>query len=263
VTRLARGTTTIKPISVVVYFFTLLLGTVAIFWAANVLPSAWTYGNLNRIADHVIAGDRFKPNALVEFATTAEEAANRDPLCNAATQRAAAIIHLRLLELDFEDAEQEEAIDPRLDALRVSIRRALSCSPADPFLWLVLYWVEMNRDGFRAHDVDYLQMSYALGPNEGWIALKRNGLVLAVFDQLPAKLRDKVVAEFANLLNSGFEGELVAILTGPGWKFRGRLLAKLKDVREDYRTDFAKALYHGGYDVVIPGVKLPDARPWD
>jgi hypothetical protein len=154
-------------------------------------------------------------------------------------------------------------IDMQLNALRDSIRRSLACSPADPFLWVVLYWVEINRNGFQPDYLKYLRLSYQLGPNEGWIALKRNGYALAIFQQLPPDLAEMAIAEFATLVDTGFYAETAAILTGPGWPEREMLLSHLKDVSERYKEAFAKAVYKLGYDVNVPGVVLRDPRPWD
>ena len=154
-------------------------------------------------------------------------------------------------------------IDTQLSALRGSIFRSLACSPADPFLWVVLYWVEINRNGFQPRYLEYLRLSYQLGPNEGWIALKRNGYALAIFHQLPPDIADMAIAEFPRLLDSGFYAETVAILTGPGWRERGILVPRLKVVAERHRQAFARTLYKLGYDIQVPGIARTDPRPWD
>jgi hypothetical protein len=40
------------------------------------------------------------------------------------------------------------------------------------------------------------------------------------------------------------------------------LLSSIKDVPEEQRVSFARALYRLGYDVVVPGVSRPESRPW-
>ena len=117
----------------------------------------------------------------------------------------------------------------------------------------MLYWVEINRNGFQPDYLKYLRLSYQLGPNEGWIALKRNGYALAIFRRLPPDLAQMVIAEFANLLNSGFDDAVVKIFEGPGWSQRALLLPQLKGVAEIHREAFAKALYRAGYDVTCTG----------
>jgi hypothetical protein len=245
--------------------FLVLLGAAALAWGAYTLPMFWRQSSIERTARHIIYGDRFKAEAL--FAMMPEiEAAEQAEICRPTALRAAAILRLRVSELAFDDGDRSSipaSIEPQLSALRDSIRRSLACSPADPFLWVVLYWVENTRvGGFRPDYLEYLRLSYRLGPNEGWVGAKRNGLAFAVFEQLPPDVADMALAEFANLLKSGFYGEAITTFTGPGWRVRDLLLPRLKGVAERHRQAFSRALYALGYNVVIPGIQNPDPRPW-
>jgi hypothetical protein len=214
---------------------------------------------IERVATHVIEGDPFKSKVLASIMPMVEAAEQAEP-CRPVAVRSAAIIRTRLAEQAIVDAEE---IDAQLSALSDSIHRSLACSPTDPFLWAVLYWVESTEQGFQPHYLDYLRLSYRLGPNEGWIGLKRNGLTLAVFKQLPPDLAEMGIEEFVKLLDSGFVDQTIAIITGPGWRERKLILPRLKDVALRNRQAFAKALYRLGYDVVVPGIVPPDPRPWD
>lgn len=122
------------------------------------------------------------------------------------------------------------------------------------------FWLENTRNGFSADNFKYLRMPYELGPNEGWVSLKRNGLALALFEQLPPDVADMATDEFVRLLNNGFNREAVAIFTGPGWRIRNLLFPKLKKVGEGQREAFARTLYNDGYDVDVPGVIGPGQR---
>jgi hypothetical protein len=134
----------------------------------------------------------------------------------------------------------------------------LSCSPADPYLWLALYWLASRRSDFKQDDLKYLRLSYQFGPNEGWIASKRNRLIFESFDRLPPDLANEALDEFVKLVDSSFYPDAVVILTGPAWRMRDLILPRLKNVAERHRKEFAKALYAKGYDVVVPGVEHPD-----
>ena len=108
------------------------------------------------------------------------------------------------------------------------IRSSLSCAPADPFLWLALYSVEVTENGFKPDYLKYLRLSYRLGPQEGWIALKRNPLAFAVFQQLPPDLGENAVNEFvAMLLESRFIDQAAEILIGPAWPERELILSQV------------------------------------
>jgi hypothetical protein len=214
---------------------------------------------IERVAAQVVNGDPFKSEVLTTLIPQVE-AAEREERCRPAALHGAAIIRTRIAEQALYDGGN---IDASLLSLSDSIHRSLACSPADPFLWFVLYWVETNRNGFQADYLNYLRLSYQLGPYESWIALKRNRYALAVFQRLPPDLAQKTITEFAKLLDTGFYADTVAIFTGPGWRERGLLLPRLKDVAERHRQAFASALYKLGYDVDVPGIARPDPRPWD
>jgi hypothetical protein len=87
-------------------------------------------------------------------------------------------------------------------SLHNAIRHSLACSPADSFLWRVLFWVENAMYGFSSDHLE--RMSYSLGPNEGWIALKRNLVAPAVFERLPPDVGEMAIREFASFFGSGF-----------------------------------------------------------
>ena len=238
-----------------------LLGSASLAWGAYTLPEFWQQSSLARTARHIIAGYPFKPEVLSALMPEVEAVEQADD-CRPAALRAAAIVRVRVAEQAVTNSDST-LIDAQLTALNDSIRRSLACSPADPFLWVVLYWVESTRNGFRPAYLQYLRLSYRLGPNEGWVAIKRNSLSLAVFEQLPPELAEMALAEFASLLDSGFYEDTVAILIGPGWHVRDRLLPRLKQVAERHRQAFARAVYSQGYNVTVPGIENPDPRPWN
>jgi hypothetical protein len=235
------------------------LGVLAVAWGAQAMAVFARQATIERVAARVVNGDPFKSEVLATLVPQLE-AAERAERCRPAALHSAAIIRTRIAEQALTDSRD---IDASLASLSDSIHRSLACTPADPFLWFVLYWVESNRNGFQAGYLNYLRLSYQLGPNEAWIALKRNRYVLAVFQQLPSDLAQMAIAEFARLLDTGLYAETVAILTGPGWRERDLLLPRLKDVAEHHRQAFAMRLYKLGYDVDVPGIARPEPRPWD
>ena len=240
--------------------FGLVLGTVGIVWAVTTFPMFREQAPIKRIASRVIASEAFKMDVLAQT-IAATKATEQVGYCRPDAVRSAAIIRLRLVEETFRSG-LVESIDAQMNTLAEVVRGSLSCAPADPFLWFVLHWLENTRGGFDQKNFKYLRMSYMLGPNEGWIAIKRNRFALALFKYLPPDLADLAIGEFAHLLESGFNDELVGIFTGPGWPIRDRLLQGLKNVSKIHREGFSKALYWQGYDVDVPGVQRPDHRWW-
>lgn len=240
--------------------FTCALGAAAALWGAAVLPIFWREAPLERMATRIANRETFKPE-VIDALVPAVEVAERVADCRPEALRSAAIIRLRLAETAIFAAERQ-AIDAKLSAFRTTAVRSLACAPADPFLWMVLAWLDQTRNGFNADQLTFLRLSYRLGPNEGWIAARRNRFALAMYERLTPDLANAALDEFAGMVASGFYWEPIEIFTGPGWHVRDKLLARLKDVPERRREAFAKELYAQGYNVDVPGIPRHDARPW-
>jgi hypothetical protein len=240
--------------------FAVCLGCAAIAWGVYFFPTFWRQSPLEHTAAHIIEGSPFTADVLNEL-IPAVQATERAEFCQPAGLRSAAIIRLRLAE-DAIATSEGDRIDGTLNALRDSIHRSLSCSPADPFLWFVLFWLEDTVNGFSQDQLKFLRLSYELGPNEGWIGLKRNRFAIAVFEPLPLDMREMATNEFTHLIDSGFYREMAVILTGPGWLIRDALLPRLNVVADVQREEFARELYSAGYDVNVPGTSRINPRPW-
>jgi hypothetical protein len=240
--------------------FVVILGCMAVAWGLFVFPIFWHESSIERTANQIIAGDLFKGSLLAGLFPIIVSIES-STYCRPSAVRSAAIIELRMAE-GTAPANNLKHVDGRLRSLNQTIRSSLSCSPSDPFLWLVLYWSEGTQDGFRSEDLKYLRMSYLLGPNEGWIALKRNGITFAVSEKLPVDLAEYAIIEFVGLIEMGFYEQAAEIFTGPAWRVREQLLPRLQNIEERHRQAFANILYTKGYDVVVPGIKRQGSRPW-
>ena len=178
--------------------FVVIVGCVAVWWGIVEFPVFWRESSTERIAGHIVAGAPFKAEILTRQLPIMNSI-ERSAYCRPAALRSAAIIQLRMVEAATSANDQ---IDEQLKSLGNVIRSSLSCSPADPFLWVVLFWMENTQNGSDPTHLKHLRMSYQLGPNEGWIALKRNRIVLASFDALPPDLAEAGISEFVGLLSS-------------------------------------------------------------
>ena len=125
-------------------------------------------------------------------------------------------------------------------------------------------WLDDAKEGFRSVQIQYLRLSYQLGPNEGWIAGRRSRLALATFERLPPDLAETATCEFARLVDGWLGLSECRCALHRAWLADPRSNARqpLGNVGERQRKAFAKALYTQGYDVVVPEVDAPDARPW-
>jgi hypothetical protein len=171
------------------------------------------------------------------------------------------ILRLGILR-DAITAVDHQLIDLAYLPLNDAARTALTCAPTDSFAWLVLFWLDAARHGLRPTNLNYLQMSYALAPNEEWIALWRNRLAMAVFTQLPENLANDAVNEFVGLVNtSQLYQETATIFASAAPAAQKRIVTQLKSAGSVQRQIFARTLYDEGVDVDIPGVAKP-TRPW-
>jgi hypothetical protein len=238
------------------------LGCIAVVWGLVTLPIFWRQSALERTAQSIIGGVAYKPEALAGVLPVIEEM-EKARFCDPTALRSAAIIRLRIAELSH-SANAQEQFDKQIDAAAESIRESLSCSPADPFLWLALYWLETTEHGYKPQDLKYLRLSYQLGPNEGWIALRRNGITFAMLQSSPdwcdprvcilSKFSDIAINEFVRLVSSGFYDQAVDVFTGSAWPDRELILPHLAVIAEQDKRRFADVLHRRGFDINVPGV---------
>lgn len=235
---------------------TFALGVTAIVWGVLVFPYLAAGLTLTKTVTGIIRGEAFKSDALVREVDRYKFPAEPSR-CFPAGLRGIAILRLRLVEDGISAANLELADLQKLDE---DVRSALSCAPADPYLWLALFWVESNLHGFRPDHLTFLRMSYRLGPNEAWIGLKRSRFAFAIFDQLPSDLAEEVVREFLGFLRSGLYSEAADIFIGPAWRVRDMILARLSELPQSKRQAFAKVLREREVDVAVPGIEPAQRR---
>jgi hypothetical protein len=235
-------------------------GVCAIAWSISAIRIYRAEPAFANSASAILAGDRFSPEQL-KMLTQQVEAAPVGSLRSAALNDIA-IIWLQLTEAAVQSSDAPLAVSA-LDKLQVAVAAAIQASPTSSFMWLTDYWARSVRSGNKADGLKSLGMSYALGENEGWIALRRNPLALSAFTSLPDKLAEQVLTEFTGLVRSGFYEQAANILAGSGESVRDKLLNRLVQVDDDDRRRFAKALASKGLDdIVVPGVEMHSSGPF-
>jgi hypothetical protein len=237
-----------------------LAALVGLAWGLGTFATTRPISQLDRAGARILAGESFNAQQMDAFGLLADQALAQ-PVCRATAMQSAAIVRLRLVELAIESSDRTQYAK-RFGALEQGVRYALECAPTASFLWFLLYWVEITRNGFDAKYIRLLEASYDLGPREGWIATRRNRIALAIVDQLPPELANKVFREFAGLVSSGLVEEAAANLAGPGWAYRDTLVAQLTEGRISHRRRLYNLLRRRGIDLVIPGVDPVEGRPW-
>ena len=239
-----------------------ILGLAGVAWGGFTLPLFWHQAAPKSVASKLIQGQPFKRQWLLDEARQAESA-EQYPFCDPSALHNLVVLRLAILN-DSIAANDQALVASSYQPLYDAARRALSCSPSDPFVWLTLFWLDVRKHGLTTSSVNYLRLSYRLGPNESWIALWRNKLALALFDRLPADLAKQAIDEFVGLLNTRqLTRELAGVFEGAPTAAQKRIVAQLDTADDRSRRWFAKALYDKGLDVAIPGIESPAARPWE
>ena len=236
-------------------------GAIAVLWSVQLMRLSWSHMGLSNAAIAVADRQPFKAG-LLEQLEPRLEAVEAESTCAPAALHDAAVIRSRLAETAIVGGMRVE-IDPALQWLDAAVRKSLQCSPMDPFLWLALYWEDVQINGVRPGSVAALEMSYRLGPNEGWIAIGRSRYGLAAYDYVSSAAKEAILDEERALLDAGLIKEVADNLTGSGWPIRDRILARLGTANAENRELLARRLRRDGYDVSVPGVALEEARPWD
>ncbi|MCK1536082.1 MULTISPECIES: hypothetical protein [unclassified Bradyrhizobium] len=237
----------------------LFVAPFGILWPLVVLPSFWSTVPVREVSLHIMADRRFRPGVLDDVLARMK-AYPRPALVQPEFRYALALVSLQAAEEAMQRKSPDEA-DREMEATECELRSVLEINPTDSFLWLMLYSVVTRRNGFDQENIRYLDRSYASGPNEGWVGLRRNQWGLAIFSLLSKSLQQEVAFEFAALVSSGFIEEAAINLTGVGWVERERLLENVTQVDIVSREIFAKRLARDGVKLSIPGVEL-DERLW-
>jgi hypothetical protein len=226
----------------------ILAGLIGITWGISEFSALRQESTIKKIADRILIGQVYKYDILLKQASLVAPTQDPEP-CFPLTVRSAAVIRLRLAEISDNAALGPAPV--RTNLAVDAIRQSLACSPADPFFWLALYALEPSAP------LKYLTASYRLGPNEGWIALKRNPVAFANFDELPEDRRRIVVQEFVRIVEMDYSiDDAVKIFVGPAWDQRELILSQMDQVPLEQRQQLQAALTRAGYDVLVPGTRF-------
>lgn len=233
-----------------------LLGLAALVWAATTLPPFWMSAPVEGLARRVVTGEPFRSDVL----TGAVSVFVQDPGLRPATaSQAEAVVRIRIAERGL---SSDAAVDARLAEAAAAVDGALAQAPSAAYLWLARYWLATARYGVDIDHLPDLVRSYRLAPREGWIAIPRHPLALAVFAELDPATQQRVVEEFAGLVSAQMIREAAGHLAGLGWPIRDRLLASLTEVDLAPKQALIKAMRAEGLRIELPGVPEQEERPW-
>ena len=235
-----------------------IFGICAMAWAIDAILVYRTDAPLADSAQRILSGDKFNAAQLSAMKRQLDRAPAR-PLQASALSRAT-VIRLLLVEDELRAGNRQPSVSDLVE-LQMVVSAALAQSPTSSFMWLTDLGLKRLRGGSADGDLNLLRMSYWSGPNEAWIAVRRNPLALGVFPSLPRELAEQALSEFVGLVRSGLYAGASNILAGPGRAIHEQLLSRLVQVEETDRRGFAEALASKDLDgVTVPGVDEPPSR---
>ena len=240
--------------------FIAIFGICAIVWAIDVIVIYRAESSLAGTAQGILSGEKFSSAQLSAMKRRLDATPAR-PLQSSALS-GAAIIRLLLLEDELKPGNRPPSSSDLAD-LQTIVSAVLAQSPVNSFVWLTDLWLKRLRGESAESDLNLLRMSYWSGPNEAWIAVRRNPLALGIFPSLSNDLAEHALTEFAGLVRSGLYEDASNILAGPGWAIHERLLSRLVQVDEADRRGFARVLRSKDLDgVTVPGQEERPSRPF-
>jgi hypothetical protein len=236
------------------------LGCAAIVWGSFFFVISWPQATVERAAARIIDAETYRLSDLKHLRSMAMEMQDTGP-CRPLIARSAAIIQLRLAEIETAQPQPGEP-EKELEQARAQIARSLACSPADPFLLMSLFWLNTLQFGFNSADLDLLRLSYRLGPNEGWVGLRRFSLALAVIKQLPPELVRAMVDDFVNLVGAAIYPQMVDRFIPADLATRKMLLSALDRLSDFHRRNFAAYMKSSGIETPAFEGEKREPRPW-
>ena len=215
------------------------LGVSSIAWGVASIALDPAEAAVTSIATRILLGEKFSAEQMSAVRHLLDTTPSTR--VSSSTLDAIAVGRLGLLESDLTSREPQHIDSDRADAQR-AVRIALTENPTNSFLWLAEYWLQVAQRNDASAALNLLQMSYWMGPNEAWIAIRRNPLALAAFPALSQDVTEEVVSEFVSLIRSGLYLDAANAFAGPGWPIREKLLSRLVQVSESDRRGLARAL---------------------
>ncbi|MGA7994387.1 MAG: hypothetical protein WCA28_05695, partial [Bradyrhizobium sp.] len=123
--------------------------------------------------------------------------------CDTHSQRALLLLEIPLADAALRSGAAHE-YDLHIQSLEARTQTILSCSPRDSFGWLVNFGLEVQHGRLNEHTFDLLAMSYETSPNEAWVGVRRIVIAIPAMLAAPEAIREKVLAEFQNLIRQRF-----------------------------------------------------------
>ena len=226
------------------------VAAVAFVSAISALKEVWAAEPTRGIGRRLAMKETFRRDALDRISVRLE-GIDLNETCNVDLLKTATLVRAHLVESTIAAADAAQ-IDRRFDEMEAAARALLRCSPYQGLGWFALYWTSLNKGGPTPSALAFLDMSYATAPREAWIALVRNSPAIKVMDALSPVRQDDVIAEWADLLKSGFFIFAAETLVRAKPSQQLRLAERTANVDGTVLKLFGRYLDRIGADVALP-----------
>ena len=179
----------------------LVAGCLGLFWGISNVARGETSDDFSDIEARLLRFESF--SRTWSIATLASASTQDVSPCDNHAQRALMLMEIPLADQALRSGAVQE-FDQRARSLETRARQTLGCTPRDSFVWLLLFGMQTEHGMLDQHAFDLLAISYETAPNEAWIAVRRIIVAMPVIRAAPEPVRQKVLAEFQNLIAQGF-----------------------------------------------------------
>jgi len=218
---------------------TAIVGCLGIAWGISNMVRGEAADDFRDIETRLLQFEAF--SQATKTRVLASSAAQDTSGCDSHAQHA-----LLLMEIPLADAALRSgdlaAFNQRTRSLEARAKQALSCTPRDSLVWLVLFGLQTAHGVLDEHAFDLLAMSYQTAPNEAWIAVRRILLAVPVVRSAPGPMQDTILAEFQNLVANGYVDMPARAYQSASEAVRRDLQARVEQLDTRRQQSFADAV---------------------
>jgi hypothetical protein len=181
----------------------LLIAASSFSWSASSIRQAQHGELVHELARLTRAGERLSDRGTLLYNRWKDQ--NGPASCSKDLPEAVATIEAGLAQRALQSGDVE-GFDAHFDRFARNISLGLLCSPHRPVHWFFRFAADAAAGRLNSESWKAVALSYHLGPNEAWLMLVRNSLVLRQAESAPLDVRSAALEEFSRLVANGFTG---------------------------------------------------------
>ena len=216
----------------------LALAGASMCWSAVTLPLSEASGEYRDIGNRLLRFGQFSQTASASMLSS--PVSQRLSACDTHAQRAMLLLEMPLAEAALRSGAAKE-FDQRLGNLEERARRMLICSPRDAFAWLTAFNLKLTHGVQDVRSFDLLAASFETSPNEAWIGVRRIAVATPHLLMAPDSLRATILAEFRQLVTTGYVASAVAAYLNAPTAVRSLLRQEISQLSTEQQRNFLEA----------------------